>query len=78
MAGIEPIELDVRRLLCPLPVVRMQSCVEEQQPGQQIRVRCDAKSAVRDLKTWCRLQGHHLISQTDQQDETELLIEVGV
>ena len=34
------IELDARRLLCPMPVIRLQNCIKQQAAGARVQITC--------------------------------------
>lgn len=55
------IELDARRLLCPMPVIRLQDCLEKQIAGTRVRVTCTDPGTMSDIPTWCRINGHEII-----------------
>lgn len=67
------IELDARRLLCPLPVIRLQDCVEKQIQGAKVRITCTDPGTMSDIPTWCRINGHQVLS-TDQQDHEYIFL----
>jgi len=71
-------ELDVRRMLCPLPVIRSQDRVEQLQPGDTLAVTCTDPGAKHDIPAWCRVHGHGMLSIEEQQDEIVITIRVGV
>lgn len=74
----EPVhELDARRLLCPLPVIRTQNALKALPIGAQLRVRCTDPGTLHDIPTWCRLNGHHVLQQTVVEREQVFLIEKG-
>ena len=70
-------ELDVRRMLCPLPVIRSQDRVEQLQPGDTLAVTCSDPGAKHDIPAWCRVNGHEMLSIEEQQDEIIIKIRVG-
>lgn len=51
-------ELDVRNLLCPLPVIRTQDAVKKLRPGDLLHVHCTDPGVIHDIPTWCRINGH--------------------
>ncbi|MFT5220525.1 MAG: TusA-related sulfurtransferase [Planctomycetota bacterium] len=63
----EVIEVDARRLLCPMPVIRLQDCINKQPPDTQVRVICTDPGTMSDIPAWCRINGHQLISS--EQDD---------
>ena len=61
------VELDARRLLCPMPVIRLQDWIENQVDGAQVRITCTDPGTLNDIPTWCRINGHRVLA-TDQLD----------
>ncbi|VAW76257.1 hypothetical protein MNBD_GAMMA14-2662 [hydrothermal vent metagenome] len=70
-------ELDVRRMLCPMPVIRSQDRVEQLQPGDTLVVTCTDPGAKYDIPAWCRVNGHEVLSIEEQQDEIIITLRVG-
>jgi len=72
--------LDCRRLLCPLPVIRLQDKVKQLPSGSQIEVTCTDPGTQHDIPTWCRLYGHKVLSiehkEIDEDEEIYFLVEV--
>ena len=71
MARIDK-ELDARRLLCPMPVIRTQDAVADMQPGQRLRVTATDPGVKNDIPAWCRINGHK-VEQIEEQDEVILI-----
>jgi len=70
-------ELDARRLLCPLPVIRAQNKVETLAPGDTLEVVCTDPGALYDIPAWCRMNGHEVL-KTEQADyEVRISLRVG-
>jgi len=70
-------ELDARRLLCPLPVIRTQNTVKDLSPGDQLTVICTDPGTKEDIPAWCRINGHQLISIEDKAHEIFITLVVG-
>ncbi|VAW76232.1 hypothetical protein MNBD_GAMMA15-1593 [hydrothermal vent metagenome] len=70
-------QLDVRRMLCPLPVIRCQDRVKQLQPGDTLATTCTDPGAKHDIPAWCRVNGHEVISIEEQQDEIVITLRVG-
>lgn len=68
--------LDVRRLLCPMPVIRTQNKVNELQTGDTVVVTCTDPGVLNDIPAWCRINGHKVLNIKEQDDE--IIIEVQV
>ena len=73
----DPGTLDARRLLCPIPVIRVQDRVSRLAPGDRLRVRCTDPGTRSDIPAWCRINGHRVIRIEEDPDEITLTIEVG-
>ncbi len=63
------IEVDARRLLCPMPVIRLQDCINQQSAGTRVRITCTDPGTLHDIPTWCRINGHEVLTTSEQQDE---------
>ena len=68
--------LDARRLLCPMPVIRLQEFVSKVQCGDLIEVRCTDPGARSDIPAWCRINGHQLVGIEDGREELVITIRV--
>jgi len=62
-------ELDARRMLCPMPVIRTQEKVDQLKPGDTLSVICTDPGAIHDIPAWCRVNGHQIITIQRQQEE---------
>jgi tRNA 2-thiouridine synthesizing protein A len=69
-------ELDARRLLCPMPVIRTQNRVEELQAGDILEIVCTDHGALNDIPAWCRINGHKLLESREEGGEIFILVEV--
>ncbi|WP_456375145.1 sulfurtransferase TusA family protein [Thiolapillus sp.] len=70
------ISLDCRRLLCPMPVIRVQDRITELQPGDELEAVCTDPGVMQDIPAWCRINGHQVLEQKIVNDEYILLIRV--
>ncbi len=70
-------ELDARRLLCPLPVIRVQDRVREMKEGELLEVYCTDPGAASDIPAWCRINGHRVLELEEREGELRILIRVG-
>jgi len=69
--------LDARRLLCPMPVIRLQDKVGELAPGDEVEVVCTDPGVLNDIPAWCRINGHEVVGSRTEADEVILLVRVG-
>jgi tRNA 2-thiouridine synthesizing protein A len=68
--------LDARRLLCPMPVIRLQNMVAELLPGDLVDVVCTDPGARSDIPAWCRINGHELVGIDERQNELIITVRV--
>ncbi|MGV6826908.1 MAG: sulfurtransferase TusA family protein [bacterium] len=69
--------IDCRRLLCPMPVIRVQDKVAELQPGDELEAICTDPGVLNDIPAWCRINGHEVLSTDNDDDEYRVLLRVG-
>ncbi len=68
--------LDARRLLCPLPVIRVQEAMTKLAAGDILQVVCSDPGALHDVPAWCRVHGHRVLAAEQRGDEVRIRIEV--
>ncbi|WP_456404559.1 sulfurtransferase TusA family protein [Thiolapillus sp.] len=68
--------LDCRRLLCPMPVIRVQDKIAELQAGDEVEAICTDPGVLQDIPAWCRINGHVVLDQEIRDDEYILRIRV--
>ena len=71
------IELDARRLMCPMPVIRTQNIIKTLGFGDNVRVTCTDPGVMLDIPAWCRINGHTVLLTEEVDGEYILTIEVG-
>ncbi len=69
--------IDTSGLLCPMPVIRAQDKVETLQPGDRLEVISSDPGALHDIPAWCRINGHTVLEQAQQEGSVRVWIEVG-
>jgi tRNA 2-thiouridine synthesizing protein A len=69
--------IDARHLLCPLPVIRTQDCVEQLQAGDEVQVLCTDPGVLHDIPAWCRVHGHEVRAIDRREHEIVIAICVG-
>lgn len=68
--------VDARRLLCPMPVIRVQDRVRELPPGTLVEAICTDPGALNDIPAWSRINGHKLIETRTVDGEYIIVLEV--
>ncbi len=69
--------LDCHRLLCPLPVIRVQDRVAQLAPGDELEAVCTDPGALNDIPAWCRLNGHQVLETRESDGEYVVVLRVG-
>ena len=70
----EKVELDVRGLLCPLPVLKAAKRLKSLATGDLLTVRASDPAAVIDFPHYCNETGNELVSQEKAGDELVFVI----
>ena len=74
----QTVKVDARRLLCPMPVIRLQDNINRQRPGTRVEITCTDPGVLNDIPTWCRINGHQVISTSEQDHEFVIVVEKGL
>lgn len=70
-------ELDVKKSLCPIPVIRTQNRVKELTVGDELEVIATDPGTLEDIPAWCRINGHEVLDSTESDGEIRIRIRVG-
>lgn len=70
-------ELDAKRLLCPMPVIRTQNKIKELEVNDILTVTSTDPGVKQDIPTWCRINGHEVLDIQDAAEEIVITIKVG-
>lgn len=68
------VELDVRQLACPLPILRAKKSLSAMNSGQVLRIVATDGGSPRDFVDFCNKTGNELLSSTEQNGEFIFLI----
>ncbi len=68
------VELDVRQLACPLPILRAKKSLATMATGQVLKVVATDKGAPKDFADFCSKTGNELLSSTEEGGEFVFLI----
>ncbi len=69
-------QLDARRLLCPMPVIRTQNRVAQLEDGDELEVICTDPGALNDIPAWCRVNGHLVLETGRREREVFVILRV--
>jgi len=68
------VELDVRQLACPLPILRAKKSLADMTSGQVLRIVATDKGSPNDFIDFCKKTGNELLSSTEAGGEFMFLI----
>ncbi len=71
---IEAVLLDVKGLLCPLPVLKANRALNRLKEGTCLRVLATDRNAIGDFQEFCRQTGHALIAFSEEGETLSFLI----
>ena len=72
-------KLDARRLLCPMPVIRVQQLIEDlgkSAIGDRIEAICTDPGAMYDIPAWAKVHGHQVIDTHEDDYEYVVTIQI--
>jgi tRNA 2-thiouridine synthesizing protein A len=69
------ITLDVKRLLCPMPVIRLQEQIEKLKVGDRVTMTATDKGVKHDIPAWCRVHQHKVLSIEETDKEIIIVVE---
>lgn len=69
-------QLDTRRLLCPMPVIKTQEKINDLADGDELIVTCTDPGTLSDIPAWCRIHGHEVIEAREEGREQVFTIQV--
>ncbi|KOR29841.1 hypothetical protein TI03_01265 [Achromatium sp. WMS1] len=70
------IVVDVRHLLCPLPVLRAEQRINSLTAGTLVEVICSDSGCLDDIPVWCRINGHQVLDIRTRQHTHTVLLEI--
>jgi tRNA 2-thiouridine synthesizing protein A len=74
--------INALRLLCPMPVIRVQEAIENGLEsgavaiGDQIVANCSDPGAMHDIPAWAKVHGHKLVDAYEKDGEYVIVVEV--
>ena len=70
-----PIVLDLKRLLCPMPVIKVQNAMKKLVVGERLIAVCTDPGTLHDIPTWCRINGEKVVNIEQNHGEISFLLE---
>ena len=67
--------IDAKRLLCPMPVIRLGEMINAIDNGELIEMVATDPGVLHDIPAWCKVHGHKVLEIHEKTDEIILLVE---
>ncbi len=61
------LEIDLKGMSCPLPLLKAKQALSRMQSGQVIRVYATDSGSVRDFASFAKISGHVLVASEEEQ-----------
>ena len=74
MTDCAAVELDLKGLDCPMPLLKAKKALNEMQPGELLRVIATDPGSVRDFEVFSRQSGNELIESVASSGEFRYLL----
>ncbi|MBF0610825.1 MAG: sulfurtransferase TusA family protein [Magnetococcales bacterium] len=78
LAELRPdVVVDARRLLCPMPILKVEAGLRGLAAGQLLQVLATDPGISRDLPAWCKVSGHRFLGVHGQGRELSGFVQKG-
>lgn len=67
--------LDTKGQLCPMPVIKTQNKIQTLENGETLLVEATDPGVMHDIPAWCRINGHKVLEQYQEDKVYYLLLE---
>ena len=66
--------LDVTKLLCPMPVIKLSQIIKSISEDEIVEVHATDPGVKQDIPAWCRVHGHEVLSVEEVNEKITLII----
>ena len=66
--------LDLKGLLCPMPIVKLSKAIKEVEVGQSIEAFATDPGVMADVPAWCRTTGNELVVLEKQDKQFHFIV----
>ena len=68
------ISIDLKGLLCPMPIVKMAKSIKEISVGETLEAYATDPGVMADVPAWCRSTGHELVTLEKQDGQFHFVV----
>ena len=66
--------IDASRLLCPMPVIKLQNAVAQLNNNSTVQITCTDPGVLHDIPAWATINGHKIVRTEHQADKILLTV----
>ncbi len=66
--------MDLKGLLCPMPIVKLSKAIKEVEIGQSIEAIATDPGVMADVPAWCRTTGNELVALEKQEKQFHFIV----
>jgi len=75
LSSMTVLEVDACGLQCPGPILKLKSEIEKIKPGERLLQKASDPGFARDVKSWCNMTGHRLVTLKEDKGIIEAVIQ---
>jgi tRNA 2-thiouridine synthesizing protein A len=68
------LSLDLKGLLCPMPVVKLAMAIKQVQVGDQVEALATDAGVMADIPAWARTSGHELVTLEKREKDFRFVV----
>jgi tRNA 2-thiouridine synthesizing protein A len=68
--------LDVKNMLCPIPVIRLSEMVNKLNTGDIIHMAATDKGVLQDIPAWCKVHGNKVVKIEENKSDINIIVEI--
>lgn len=69
-------KLNAKRLMCPMPVIKVQNEIRSMGEGEILEVTCTDPGTMHDIPAWCKINRHSVVEIKENEFEIKFIIQV--
>jgi tRNA 2-thiouridine synthesizing protein A len=74
MADKPTLSLNLKGLLCPMPVVKLAQAIEQVQVGELVEASATDAGVMADIPAWARTSGHELVEIEKREKDFHFVV----
>ncbi|MBN2526699.1 MAG: FAD-dependent oxidoreductase [Deltaproteobacteria bacterium] len=75
LSAMAVLEVDACGLQCPGPIMKLKTEIEKIKPGERLLQKASDPGFARDVKSWCNMTGHRLVTLREKKGVIEAVVQ---